>query len=234
MAFASIYNMPSHDITATLPVVMVTPEHVQANPALFQFRHSAANPSGIKATDRFKGAWNSEKHGDPLLLYEDKHNQLFVVDGHHRLEFAKRLNERFFGNAPKTLKAQILREAEGVTPEQAKIIGAYRNLKEIGIQEPVIGEKLVEAAEVLHDAMKHPELAQVLPELPATTVLHQSAMAASLDDASFEIASKKLPESIAVPIAAFAAAQPMPDATRVEVLRVVANALAPLKVPCLH
>lgn len=225
---SSLYQMPKHDITATLPVVMVAPEQIHANPRLFQFRHSASSPTGIRSTNRYNGKWNEAVHGDPLLLYEDTKGTLFVVDGHHRLEFARRLNSRFFSNAPKFLKAQILQQADGITPEQAKIIGAYRNIKKLGIREPVLGEKLVEAAEVMHEIMKQPEFGKNLPPLPPTDEILLSAKAATLDDASFRIAMENLPETLAVPVAAFTADQPMPDATRVQVLRIIANQLAPL------
>lgn len=222
--------MPSNDGTASLPVELVAPERIQVDPKRFQFRHSASSgPSGIRNNERISGSWDEERHGEPLLLFEDRHKNLFVVDGHHRLEFAKRLNQRFFSNAPKLLKAQILHESEGISAEQAKIFGAYRNIRNLGITEPIIGERLVEAAEVIHEVLKQRPFAQNLPTLPDTPAMMQATLAASLDDVSFGIATKHLPEEMAIPIAAYTATQPMPNATRVKVLSVIANTLAPIK-----
>lgn len=222
------YHMPKHDVTAALPIVMVAPETIQTNPRLFQFRHSASDPSGIRKSEKIRGRWDAGKHDKPLLLYERQNGELFVVDGHHRLEFARRLNQRFFSQAPKLLKAQILRERDGMTPEQAKIFGAFRNLSAVDIQHPLIGEKQIEAAEVFHDIFKQPDIVPSLPFLPATPDVVQAAKAGRLDDEAFRIATEDLPAQIAIPIAAYTADQAMPDATKVQVLNVIANQLKPL------
>lgn len=217
----------------TIPVVMVKPVEIKADPATFQYRHSAGEAAGINKKAQFQGEWNDALHGKPLLIYETNEGQKFVVDGHHRLEFANRLKRRHSPSAPQFLAAQILKESAGITPEHAKIIGAFRNIATYGIEQMPSGEKLLEAAEALRQAMQEPEFAKTLPALPSTAPLLRAAEAATLSDAGFQLAHM-LPEPIAVNIAAHVATRDMPDTDKIHVLSIIANHLAPLKQPAIY
>ena len=92
------------------------PEQLNVDPQRFQFR-SAANAEGTEG--RLKGVekWNPDAAGR-LMVWEDKAGKHWVVDGHHRLELAKKLKAE---NPTEDIRlnASILREADGVTAEDA-------------------------------------------------------------------------------------------------------------------
>jgi len=124
-------------------LVLLDPARIQSNPEVYQFRFGG-DANGVTHKGRYHAdAWNPVLHGDPLLVHQRLDGQLFVADGHHRLDLAKRLNAQ--GRGPDKLAAVLLREADGYTALDAKIIGAYKNIAH-GYTDPV------ETAYVLKDA----------------------------------------------------------------------------------
>src|SRR5205085_1114674 len=76
------------------PVVMVDPAKIKTDAATYQYR-AGGDGNGVTKRGRYQSErWDAILHGDPLLLHERTDGTLFVADGHHRLDLAKRLNEK--------------------------------------------------------------------------------------------------------------------------------------------
>lgn len=111
-----------------LPLQMFDPATIEQDPATYQYRRGANGQSGVTAKHKLHGdKWNTVLHGDPLLVHVRKDGKIFVVDGHHRLSFAKQLKAEG-KEAPAQVAAYVMREADGYTAEDAKIIAAYKNI----------------------------------------------------------------------------------------------------------
>jgi len=148
--------------------VLLDPAVIETNPEMYQFRFGS-DKNGVTRGGRYRcDAWDPAMHGAPLLLHERLDGRMFVADGHHRLDLAKRLNSE--GRGPGKVAVNILREADGYTALDAKIIAAYKNI-EHGYTDPV------EAAYVLKDAESSNVNKHLLPKL-------------SLDKGSLPIAEK--------------------------------------------
>jgi hypothetical protein len=129
---------------------------VESDPKTYQFRiHTDTH--GIDKTHKItRKHWDAVLDGDPLILHERKDGKRFVADGHHRLSFAKSLIEK--GEGPEQLAAYILKESEGYTAQDAKIIAAYKNIAR--------GDgNVVEAALVLKEAREQAVHQELLPAL---------------------------------------------------------------------
>ena len=126
------------------------PEEIQVDAELFQFK-GGGDAFGV--TERLQGvtAWDPVKAG-LVLVYEFRDGRRFIADGHQRVGLAKRIKARDPGrDVP--LFGVLLREADGVTPEQARAIAAAKNIAE-GTGTPI------DAAKVLKTS---PELLEGLP-----------------------------------------------------------------------
>ena len=127
------------------------PDELEADAGLMQYK-GGGDLSGV--TDRLAGVteWNPILSGK-AVVWEGLDGRKIIVDGHQRLGLAKRLSEN---NPNIYLDATLLREADGVTPQQARVWGALKNIAEGS------GEA-VDAARVLRDA---PEGFQLPPRSP--------------------------------------------------------------------
>ena len=126
------------------------PEEIEVDAELFQFK-GGGDAFGV--TERLQGvtAWDPVKAG-LVLVYEFRDGRRFIADGHQRVGLAKRIKARDPGrDVP--LFGVLLREADGVTPEQARAIAAAKNIAE-GTGTPI------DAAKVLKTS---PELLEGLP-----------------------------------------------------------------------
>lgn len=99
------------------PVVRVPLAQIQARPDVFQFKLDVTE-EGVQKP--LKGEWN-ELAGGNLLLWQDKGGNYFVANGHHRLALAK-------GLGVKNVNAQILKESEGYSTQDARRIAAEANI----------------------------------------------------------------------------------------------------------
>lgn len=108
-------------------LVLVDPKDVMVDAATYQFRSGGDAKTGVTEKGRYKAErWEPLLHGNPILLHEKLDGNVFVADGHHRLDLAKTLNAK--GVGPGKLAAQVLREADGYTAKDVKIIAAYVNI----------------------------------------------------------------------------------------------------------
>jgi hypothetical protein len=136
------------DYTSPVPytVEMLRPDEVQTNAALMQYK-SGGDENGV--TDALKGVeqWNPIL-SQQILAWEPREGGRIVVDGHQRVGLAQRLNDPDI-----RLPTVVVREADGITAEQARVLGALRNIANgTGT--------LLDNAKVLRDA---PEAAAMLP-----------------------------------------------------------------------
>lgn len=138
------------DYTSPVPYTAetLTPDQLTIDAERMQYK-SGGDQQGV--TDALKGV----EHWNPLLsqqilVWEPLEGGRIVVDGHQRVGLAKRLAEN---DGSIQLPALVIREADGITAEQARTLGALRNIANgTGT--------LVDNARVLRDA---PEAASILP-----------------------------------------------------------------------
>jgi len=101
------------------PVQEVAVASIKTDPARFQFK-GQTEEGGVDPKKRLSG--KTSGHGKaPLMLWEDRSGQLFVVNGHHRLDLFQRNNDP-------TTTAQVYREKDGVTAPMARALGAEANI----------------------------------------------------------------------------------------------------------
>lgn len=119
----------------------INPDDIKVHPNM-QMRGLAKGSKQVivdpksNTTSAYKdvNVYDHDKAGE-LLVWERKNGEMFVIDGHHRLDIAKRASgfiDKDTGRrtvpASKGVKARIAREADGVTLEMARGEGALRNL----------------------------------------------------------------------------------------------------------
>jgi hypothetical protein len=101
------------------------PDEVETDAGLMQYK-SGGDASGV--TDRLAGVteWNPILSGK-AVVWEDAGGRRVVVDGHQRLGLARRLATE---DPNVRLDAVVLREADGVSAQQARVWGALKNIAE--------------------------------------------------------------------------------------------------------
>jgi hypothetical protein len=100
-----------------------TPDELHTDAPLMQYK-SGGDAEGV--TDALKGveAWNPIM-SQQILAYERLDGTHVVADGHQRTGLAKRL----YADDPSIrLPALVVREADGITPEQVRTLAALRNI----------------------------------------------------------------------------------------------------------
>lgn len=113
----------------TFPLQEIPLEKLKLYPKEYQFRQGQEE-SGEVGSHKINGdKWEPLLHGSPIYVHKrrdkDGNWEYAVVDGHHRVNFAKRLAEQ--GKAPKTLQAYVLEEEKGITTETAKLMLAFKD-----------------------------------------------------------------------------------------------------------
>ncbi len=109
-----------------LSLVMVAPEAIKTDAQAYQFR-AHGDSKGVTEAHRIRReSWNPVLDGDPLLLHERLNGALYVADGHHRLDHA--VNTNAIGTGPGKVAAYVLREADGYSVEDVRVIAAYKNM----------------------------------------------------------------------------------------------------------
>ena len=104
------------------------PADVEVDAAVFQFKGSGDAVTGV--TNEYRGVteWDPNKAGQ-VLVYEHTDGRRIIADGHQRLGMAKRIMANDPSQKPK-LYGSLLREADGITPEMARVIAAKKNIGE--------------------------------------------------------------------------------------------------------
>lgn len=103
------------------------PDEIGVDAQLFQFK---AGGDAFGVTDRLAGIarWDPVKAGQ-VVVYEFEDGRRFIVDGHQRVALAKRIAAQDPAQKP-ILFGQLLREADDVTPEMARVVAAAKNIAE--------------------------------------------------------------------------------------------------------
>lgn len=175
-------------------IVMFDPAMIEVDAATYQFR-SGGNAKGVTEKGRVTAdKWDPVLHGDPLLVHERLDGRVFVADGHHRVDLAKELNAK--GTGPGKVAAMVLREADGYTAQDVKIIAAYKNLSH-GHTE------VVDAARVFKEANSGKVNKLLLPQLQMDKGnLRMSFSISKLSDASINRVEKgEIPAEMAAKVA---------------------------------
>lgn len=92
-------------------------DQINLDPERFQFKENK-DKSGV--VNKLEGTFNQEQ-ARPLFLWEDKQGKRYVVEGHHRLDLARR-------SGTKDILAYIHKESEGETAEDARKRGVLMNI----------------------------------------------------------------------------------------------------------
>lgn len=137
-------------------LLLLDPNTIQVDADTYQFR-GGGDAKGVTANHELTATeWNPILHGDPLIVHERLDGTMFVADGHHRLDLAKTLNEQ--GRGPGQVAAYVLREKDGYSAKDVRLIAAYKNFA----QEPT---PLLEVARVFQE-VRDPQVHQEwLPQL---------------------------------------------------------------------
>ena len=99
------------------------PSEINFDAKAFQYK-GEVDASGVSSKLRDVTEWNDYAAGS-LMVYEDKAGKYFVIDGHQRLGLSKRLSGQ---GKDINLLARVVREADGVTKEEAMFNGVISNI----------------------------------------------------------------------------------------------------------
>jgi len=160
------------------------PSDLKVDAKRFQFKEGG-DEAGV--TDRLKGVkkWDPIKSG-VTLVWEDLKGDFYIADGHQRHGLASRLEKE--GQEPK-IRAVVLREADGVTSEDARAIAAAKNIAE-GTG------NAIDAAKILRS---RPDMAVDLP--PTSALVRDAQGLANLSDDAFGmVINKKVPAGYAAQV----------------------------------
>ena len=101
------------------------PSEISVDAQTFQFK-SGGNADGVTKRLSSVEKWDAELAGE-IMVYEYADGRTFIADGHQRLALAKRL-ENENPNQGIKLNARVYRERDGVTPGQARLRAAVKNI----------------------------------------------------------------------------------------------------------
>ena len=103
-------------------VEKIPTSRIKVDPARFQFKSGYDTKTG--ATPKLKNVTGYDYDAaGAITLWESKEGELFVINGHHRVEMAQRFN---IGE----MNAFIKREVDGFTEAKARVHGAILNIQE--------------------------------------------------------------------------------------------------------
>ena len=103
------------------------PRDIEVDAKTFQFKEGG-DPYGV--TERLQGVtkWNPVQAG-MVTIYEYADGRLFIADGHQRLGLAKRILDQDPSQDVRMVGYR-LREVDGITPDDAMVIAALKNIGE--------------------------------------------------------------------------------------------------------
>lgn len=144
----------------------VATDQIKIDPETYQFRDDV-NAEGID--ERLLGIRSfDDLRAGTLILHERENGELFVADGHHRIDLARRLNRE-------SLNAIVLRESDGVSVGDARRFAAERNLSEGNAT-------AIDAAKVFREFESDPSTVIEERDLPRSQVVRDGASIAQLSD----------------------------------------------------
>lgn len=145
-------------------------QSIGTDPATFQYK-AGGDAAGV--TDRLKGVtdWHPERAGTSIV-YEYADGRRVIADGHQRLGLAQRLAAE---GKPIHQPALILKQTDGVTPQEARTVAALKNIAEGS-------GTAIDAAKVLRDTTQTP---QQLGLPPNSSIVRDAMGMRSLSDVAF-------------------------------------------------
>jgi predicted ABC-type ATPase len=146
------------------------PDEIEVDAQTFQFK---AGGDAFGVTERLAGitTWDPIKAGQ-IVVYEFADGRRVIADGHQRLGLARRIAAQDPQQKP-VIYGSLLREADGISPEQARVIAALKNIAEGS-------GTAIDAAKVLRLA---PDRIGELP--PRSALVRQAQELAQLSDEAF-------------------------------------------------
>lgn len=102
-----------------LGIQEVSPQEIQADPFRFQYKTGTGQGGATGLLHEVK-KWQPELSGVMLAWKDPANGQTYIVNGHHRLDLAKRLN----------VPSVAVRYIDAATAEDARTIGAVANIAE--------------------------------------------------------------------------------------------------------
>jgi hypothetical protein len=167
----------NHFDRANPNVKFYNPKDIKVDAETFQFK-AGGNAEGV--TDRLQGV----TQWDPIsantgIVYEKANGETFIVDGHQRLALAKRITESDPAQKIDFI-AFPLREMDGISIEEARVIAAMKNIREgTGTA--------IDAAKVLKI---DPSLLDKLP--PTSSLVRQANGLIRLSDDAFRLITNQI------------------------------------------
>ncbi len=192
------------------PIQRFRPADIDVDAGLMQFK-SGGDAQGV--TQRLQGIqqWDEISAG-AVTVWEAADGRRLIADGHQRLGLAKRMIAAD-QNADIQLNAFVLREADGITASDARIITALKNIGEGSGTTTDAAKIFREGGEIAEDALRR--------RLPPTSVLVRDGKSLSrLSDEAFgAVVNDVVPESWGAVIGSLA-----PDpATHIALIDLLAN-----------
>lgn len=141
-------NMPSAPISKSFlesaggPIAGArdfSPDELGVDANLFQYK-SGGDEYGVTEALRGVTTWDQVRAGT-ALVFEFADGRKVVADGHQRLGLAKRIKDQDPNQDPK-IHAYTLREVDGWTPEEVRVVAALKNIAE-GSGKPIDAAKIL-------------------------------------------------------------------------------------------
>ena len=125
-------NMPEKPISEVTgrekgPGIAFDPDEIKVDAKTFQFKEDTADEFGVVDDFRNVDVWDQDKAG-VVTVFEYRDGNVFIADGHQRLGIAKRAKAK--GQEGVRVFANVIREADGFTPDMARVTAAIKNIAE--------------------------------------------------------------------------------------------------------
>ena len=183
----------------------MNPQNIQVREG-FQYKNTEVVDKKNQVSGKLKDTEVYDQATGPLTVWEAKDGQRYVMNGHHRLELAKRTNTP-------DVAVKVFREVDGVSPEKARALGVLQNLRD------GTGTAL-DAARVLQDLGLSPSDLGKRGINLKQGVGRDAVQLMSMDAATLDyVASRNIPE----PVAAEVAAANLPTDKQMMILRRMAD-----------
>lgn len=161
-------DQPSADPDTKTPR-RVPVESIQVDPEAYQFR-TEVNEQGVDTRLEGVKRWDDLRAGN-LILHERTDGSVYAADGHHRINLARQLQQP-------GVNAIVLREADGVTVEDARRVAAEANIA-------AGSATALDAAKVFRNSEGDIDTVIRESNLPRTQLVRDGADIAKLDTEPF-------------------------------------------------